>query len=75
MKTAELDRDDNKGKGKRDRRTAAGYTADKVTFVKTELDHDDGLAEYEIEFLADGKKFDIKINAENGGVLETEVGG
>lgn len=53
----------------------AGYTADKVTFVKTELDHDDGLAEYEIEFLADGKKFDIKINAENGGVLETEVGG
>ena len=37
----------------------------------TEFDYDDG--EYEIEIMADGKEYEIEIDAKTGKVLEFEV--
>lgn len=46
-----------------------GYTADRVTFVKTDFEYDNGMAEYEVEFCVDGSKYDIKISPENADAL------
>lgn len=51
----------------------AGFTAGQVTFIKTELDYDDGRAEYEVEFRANGLEYELKIDAQSGAVLEMEV--
>lgn len=51
----------------------AGLTEDKVTYVKVELDYDDGQAEYEIEFFAGKTEYDFTINAVTGAVLEMET--
>ncbi|MCM1164495.1 MAG: PepSY domain-containing protein [Lachnospiraceae bacterium] len=51
----------------------AGFTAGGVTFVKVELDYDDGRAEYEIEFRANGLEYELTIDADSGAVLEMEV--
>ena len=50
--------------------THAGITADEAEFTKTELDYDDGKAEYEIEFTANSFKYEYDINANDGSILK-----
>lgn len=51
----------------------AGLTASDVKFTKTELDYDDGRAEYEIEFKYGMKEYEFKIDAASGKILEAEI--
>lgn len=44
-----------------------------VRMVKSELDYDNGKAEYEIEFYFDGKEYDYKIDAVTGSIIEHDV--
>ena len=46
--------------------TDAGLTADAVIFTKGELDYDDGIAVYEIEFCCNGCEYEYEINAQTG---------
>ena len=51
----------------------AGVTAAEATFTKAKLDYDDGREEYEFEFFANGKEYDIDVNARTGKVVKFEV--
>lgn len=51
----------------------AGFTAGQVSFTKVELEMDDGVAVYEIEFYADGKEYSSKVNASTGAIMEYEM--
>lgn len=44
----------------------AGLTESEVTFIRTKLDYDDGIAEYEIEFYKDITEYDYNIDAITG---------
>ena len=48
----------------------AGLNASEVTFTKTELDYDDGIAEYEIEFYSASEEYEYDINASTGAVIK-----
>ncbi|MBD5141826.1 MAG: hypothetical protein HDT25_10540 [Ruminococcus sp.] len=48
----------------------AGLTATEVTFTKAELDYDDGIAEYEIEFYSASNEYEYDINAATGMVIK-----
>ena len=50
----------------------AGLSASGVTFVKAELDYDDGRAEYEIEFHHNFREYEYTIDAASGTILEAE---
>lgn len=50
----------------------ANLTADKITHYKSELDFDDGVKHYDIEFKADGYEYDYEIQADNGKILKSE---
>lgn len=52
---------------------AAGMTEGQVTFTKQKQDYDDGMPEYEIEFVANNMKYEFDISGVNGAVLEQEV--
>ena len=48
----------------------AGFTADQVTFVRSELDRDDGRLMYDVEFYtSDYKEYDYEIDAATGEIL------
>lgn len=47
-----------------------GVSASKATFTKAELDKDNGLALYEIEFYSGINEYEFEINAKTGEVLE-----
>lgn len=50
----------------------ADRSASEVTFVKAELDRENGIQVYDIEFRTqDGQEFDYKINAETGAVISS----
>lgn len=49
----------------------AGLTDAEAEFIKTELDYENGNAEYEIEFTANGYKYEYDINAIDGSVLKS----
>ncbi len=51
----------------------AGVTAAEATFTKARLDYDDGREEYEFEFYADGREFDIDVDADTGRVVKFDV--
>lgn len=51
----------------------AGLSEEQVAFSKVELDHDDGITEYEIEFYVDKKEYSFSINAATGEILEVEI--
>lgn len=51
----------------------SGFSEDQVLFTKAELDYDDGTAEYEIEFKANGAEYEYKINASTGRITESDV--
>ena len=46
----------------------AGLSASAVTFVRSHLDWDDGRAEYEVEFYANGTEYDYDIDAVTGNI-------
>lgn len=48
----------------------AGLTADQVTWVKTELDRDDGRSEWDVDFRNGDYEYDYEIHAETGAVLK-----
>ncbi len=49
----------------------AGLTANQVTFIKTEMDRDDGRINYDIEFYtADYKEYDYEIDPYTGKILD-----
>lgn len=52
--------------------TDAGLTADAVIFTKGELDYDDGIAVYEIEFCCNGCEYEYEINAQTGAVCKKD---
>ena len=51
----------------------AGVTAAEATFTKARLDYDDGREEYEFEFYANGKEFDVDVDANTGRVVKFDV--
>ena len=51
----------------------AGVTAEEATFTKARLDYDDGREEYEFEFFANGKEYDIDVDANTGRVVKFDV--
>lgn len=51
----------------------AGFTPEQVAYTKVELEQDDGIMQYEIEFYANGKEYSSTINASTGAVMEYEV--
>lgn len=52
--------------------THAGVTRDQVVRLQTELDWDDGVPKYEIEFHMGSTEFDHEIHAETGDILSWE---
>lgn len=48
----------------------AGLAAQDATFVTVELDRDDGVAVYEVEFYSGNTEYDYEINAKTGKVLK-----
>lgn len=50
----------------------AGFKADEVRFDKIELDEDDGIWHYEIEFVTGCVEYEIDIGAVNGAILKWE---
>ena len=51
----------------------AGLSASDVTFTKAKLDRDDGIYEYEIEFISGSTEYEYTIRAEDGAILEKDV--
>ena len=51
----------------------AGVTAAEATFTKAKLDYDDGREEYEFEFFANGREFDVDVDANTGRVVKFDV--
>lgn len=47
----------------------AGFTSDQVSRLHTELEYDDGIYKYEIEFYQDHWEYDYDIHAEDGSIL------
>ena len=52
--------------------THAGLSAADVTFLEAEYDYDDGRMVYEVEFYADGEKFEYEVDAATGTVIKYE---
>lgn len=50
----------------------AGLTYSDVSFVRVELDWDDGQPQYEVEFYAGNKEYDYEINAKTGKIIESD---
>lgn len=50
----------------------AGVTPDGVKFEKVDLELDDGVWVYEIDFTKDNHEYDVKVKADDGIVLEYE---
>ncbi len=51
----------------------AGISPGEAEFIKTDFDFENGKFVYDIEFIANGKKYDYTINSSNGMVMEREV--
>lgn len=47
----------------------AGLNKEDVSFLRCELDHDDGTLKYEVEFKKDGVEYEYDIDANTGEVL------
>lgn len=51
----------------------AGAKASEVTFIKARFDFDDGIANYDIEFIKGGKEYEYEVNALKGNVMEKSI--
>lgn len=47
----------------------AGKSSSQVTFTKAKLEKDDGIWQYEIEFISGNYEYEYEINAENGKII------
>ena len=52
---------------------AAGSAPEELTGVRIEFDCEDGIITYEVEFQADGRKFEAEMDAVTGEILEWEA--
>lgn len=59
-------------KAKEEALSKAGITADGVKFEKVDLELDDGVWVYEIDFTKDKHEYDVKVKADDGIILEFE---
>ena len=50
----------------------AGLASNQVTFQRTELDFDDGIQKYEIEFYYNYREYSYEIDANTGNILSYE---
>ena len=50
----------------------AGLSEEDTEYSNVQLEYDDGLPEYKVEFYADGVKYEYKIDAYTGGVLQSK---
>jgi len=51
----------------------AGLSADEVKFERVELDYDDGVWQYEVDFQKDSTEYDVDIKADDGKILKYET--
>lgn len=51
----------------------AGITADDVIFNRIELERDDGIWKYEVEFRKENTEYDIDIKADDGAIISYET--
>ena len=51
----------------------AGFKSEDVTFLKERLTRDDGLRIYDIEFYADGAKYEYELNAASGKIVQQSI--
>lgn len=76
-KTANADKDKTKfigeDKAQKIALKKADLKEDDVKFKRTELDEDDGIYYYEVEFLAGDVEYEVDIGAVNGAILKWEV--
>lgn len=54
-------------------RDSTGLTADDVTFIKEELDYDDGIGEYEFEFVTATDKYEYEVRAADYAITKYSV--
>lgn len=52
---------------------ASGFNEANVTFVKQKQDYDDGMPEYEIEFVANNMKYEFEVNGVTGAITKQEI--
>lgn len=52
---------------------AAGFSADQVSFLSTELDKRNGIEYYDVDFSANGREYDYDIDALTGAVIGSET--
>ena len=74
-KTDQQQNDDgliSKGKAKRIAANDAGFKKADVEFRKCKLDLDDGIQEYEVEFVQGETEYDYSIDAATGDILEKD---
>ncbi len=50
----------------------AGLSDKKVSFIKVEMDNDDGVSKYEIEFYFEGYEYEYDINSKTGEIIKHE---
>ncbi|EGG90978.1 hypothetical protein HMPREF0491_02500 [Lachnospiraceae oral taxon 107 str. F0167] len=50
----------------------AGHSIDKVSFVKAEIDYEDGIKVYDIDFHSGNVEYDYEINAATGSILSVD---
>lgn len=51
----------------------AGFSANELTFSKADIEYDNGIKVYEIEFFREGIDYEYKINASTGTIIEYET--
>lgn len=51
----------------------AGLTSSQVTFKRTELDFDDGIQKYEVEFYYNNREYSYEIDANTGNIISYEL--
>ena len=52
--------------------THAGFTADQVTGLRTEVDYENGVKEYEVDFRSGDWEYDYTVGATDGKLLKTD---
>lgn len=52
--------------------THAGFTADQVTGLRTEIDYENGIKEYEVEFRSGDWEYDYTVAAADGRILKSD---
>ena len=48
----------------------AGFEETQVSRLRAEFDFDDGIPEYDVEFVQDGREYEYEIHAESGKILK-----